>query len=356
VKVLFVIPYPLNQAPSQRFRFEQYIEFLNQNGINTDFAPFLNFNTWKIFYKPGATFQKTLGIINGFIKRFLLIFKLHKYNFIFIHREACPVGPAFFEFLFARIFKKNIIFDFDDAIWLHDVSDANGKMGWLKKPQKTAKIIHYSKLITAGNNYLADYAKKHNQNVMIIPTTINTDYHNSKKTNNNQIIIGWTGTSTTIKHFELSFNVLLKIIEKYGKKIKIRLISNQPVEHAPFEIEFIPWNKETEIEDLSQLDIGIMPLPEDKWANGKCGFKGLQYMALKIPTIMSPVGVNCEIIKDGDNGYLAQTDEEWFNKICSLIDSETLRVKMGENGRKTVLERYSVEAQKKQYLKAFQSL
>ncbi|HLU85364.1 MAG TPA: glycosyltransferase family 4 protein, partial [Vicingaceae bacterium] len=117
-----------------------------------------------------------------------------------------------------------------------------------------------------------------------------------------------------------------------------------------FKIKFVKWNQKTEIEDLSQIDIGIMPLPDDEWAKGKCGFKGLQYMALEIPTIMSPVGVNAEIIKDGENGFLANTDEEWITKIEWLIESEELRKKLGKAGRQTIIERYSIEANKDKYL------
>ncbi len=354
MNILFVIPYPLKQAPSQRFRFEQYIDFINKNNIKTDFAPFLNSETWQIFYKPGAIFQKTIGIIKGVLNRFLLLSQLHKYNLIFIHREACPIGPAFFEFIYKHIFKKKIIFDFDDAIWLHDVSEANGKLGWLKKPKKTENIIKYATLISAGNNYLANYAENFNSNVRIIPTTIDTDYHQKKPINKSSITIGWTGTATTIKHFELAFPVLQKLKTKYGERINIMLISNKPAQKAPFEIEFKPWNKETEIEDLCNFDIGIMPLPDDKWAKGKCGFKGLQYMSLEIATIMSPVGVNCEIINNGINGFLADSEEEWFEKLSLLIESESLRQEFGKKARETILKSFSVESQKNTYLKIFE--
>lgn len=350
MRILFIIPYPLRQAPSQRFRFEQYIDFINQNNIITDFAPFLNSKTWQILYKPGSNFQKTKGIIKGFLNRFILLFKLGKYNAIFIHREACPIGPAFFEFIIGNIFKKKIIFDFDDAIWLHDVSEANGKLGWLKNPGKTEKIIKYSKLVTAGNDYLSSFAKDFNSNVFIIPTTIDTDYHKKIAATKKKITIGWTGTATTIKHFELAYSILNKVKIKYGEKINILLISNKPAENAPFEIEFQPWNKDTEIEDLCKIDIGIMPLPDDQWAKGKCGFKGLQYMALEIATIMSPVGVNSEIISDGTNGFLADSEDEWIQKLCLLIESESLRNEFGKKARETIVKYYSVESQKNKYL------
>ena len=97
-----------------------------------------------------------------------------------------------------------------------------------------------------------------------------------------------------------------------------------------------------------------MPLPDDAWAKGKCGFKGLQYMALEIPTIMSPVGVNTEIIDDGKNGFFATTDDEWFEVLCKLIDDEQLRKTIGKEGRKTIVERYSVNSQRETYLSLFE--
>jgi glycosyltransferase involved in cell wall biosynthesis len=122
------------------------------------------------------------------------------------------------------------------------------------------------------------------------------------------------------------------------------------------ELKGLPWKKETELDDLRYIDIGIMPLPDDEWAKGKCGLKGLQYMGLGIPTIMSPVGVNTEIIQDGVNGFLASSTEEWYEKIKILIQDAALRKKFSEEGRSIVEERYSIDAWKDEYLKLFNTL
>jgi glycosyltransferase involved in cell wall biosynthesis len=357
MRILFITPYPPNQAPSQRFRFEQYLNFLSGKGIHLEQVSFLDNDAWGRFYQQNGIFFKVIDVIKGIFKRLMLTFRIKSFDIIFIHREACFIGPAFFEWLYSR-FNKKIIFDFDDAIWLHDVSDANEKLGWLKHPSKTAHIIAYSAHVIAGNSYLASYARKFNPNVTVIPTTIDTEYHKpiavqkSKET----ITIGWTGTITTGKHFEMLVPVLKKLKNKYEGKVRILLISNKAPVLDDLEIDFIPWKKETEIEDLCKIDIGIMPLPDDMWAKGKCGFKGLQYMSLEIPTIMSPVGVNTEIIEDGNNGFLASTEEEWIEKLSLLIENPELRVKIGKAGRQTVIERYSVESQKERYLEVFKSI
>ncbi|HLU85190.1 MAG TPA: glycosyltransferase family 4 protein [Vicingaceae bacterium] len=350
-KILFLTPYPLNSAPSQRFRFEQYFSYLSNNNIVIHTAPFLDKNTWKIFYQKGYLLQKVLGILKGLINRHLLLLKIHQYDKIFIHREACMIGPAYFEWMYAKIFKKKLIFDFDDAIWLKDVSDANENLSWLKFPNKTKSIIKHASFVVAGNKHLANYALQFNKNVTVIPTTIDTSYHQPPilKKSTDTITIGWTGSLTTNKHFELLKNVLTTITTKFPQ-VEIIMISNVAIYSNDFKIKFVKWNQKTEIEDLSQIDIGIMPLPDDEWAKGKCGFKGLQYMALEVPTIMSPVGVNTEIIQDGVNGFLASTEEEWLSKLGLFIQSEELRKKLGKAGRQTIIERYSIEANKDKYL------
>jgi glycosyltransferase involved in cell wall biosynthesis len=118
----------------------------------------------------------------------------------------------------------------------------------------------------------------------------------------------------------------------------------------------LPWRKETELDDLRAMDIGIMPLPDDAWARGKCGLKGLQYMALGIPAIMSPVGVNSEIIQDGVNGHLATTTAEWVDCLSRLIDDAEARRAMGRAARRTVEEHYSVHAWRDRYLAHFNRL
>ncbi len=131
-KILFVCPYPFACAPSQRFRFEQYLDILTKNDFSYTLSPFLDDKTWQILYKNGFKFQKTIGILGGFWRRFLLLFSVFKYDYIFIHREASPIGLPFFEYLTSKILRKKIIFDFDDAIWLANTSENNKIVAKLK--------------------------------------------------------------------------------------------------------------------------------------------------------------------------------------------------------------------------------
>jgi glycosyltransferase involved in cell wall biosynthesis len=106
-------------------------------------------------------------------------------------------------------------------------------------------------------------------------------------------------------------------------------------------VRCLPWRAETEPDDLRALDVGVMPLSGDEWSRGKCGMKALQYMALGIPPVVSPVGVNTTIVRDGVNGFYARTEEEWIDRMALLLEDELLRRSLGQEARRTVEESYS---------------
>jgi glycosyltransferase involved in cell wall biosynthesis len=352
-KVLFIAAHRKDRSPSQRFRFEQYFSFLEQNGYECELSYLISEKDDASFYKPGKYVSKIKILLKSVSKRFNDIARASRYNIIFIQREAFMTGTIFFEKMLSKS-KAKVIFDFDDSIWLQDISPVNQKLTWLKDASKTSEIIKLADMVFAGNQYLANYALKFNKNVSIVPTTIDTEvYKPLKKKESAKITIGWSGSFSTIKHFEVAIPFLKEISKKYPGQIEIVVIGDGNYVNDELKLKGIAWNKKDEIAVLSSFDIGIMPLPDDEWANGKCGLKGLQYMALEVPTIMSPVGVNTEIIEDGENGLLARSREEWIEKISLLVESSELRRKLGQNGRETVLKKYSVYSQKDNYLKLF---
>ncbi|MFA5780832.1 MAG: glycosyltransferase family 4 protein [Bacteroidales bacterium] len=355
IKILFVATHRPNRAPSQRFRFEQFIGFFIEKNLNCSYSYLVTSFDDKTFYSKGKRVFKFLLLIKYFFKRLLDFIRVFKYDLVFIQREAYFVGPALFERLF-KISGVKIIYDFDDSIWINNVSDGNRNFIWMKSYKKISKIISISNMIFAGNKYLADYAIQYNSSIKIVPTTIDTDKYQRNPTVLNpdgKICIGWSGSITTIKHFEYAVNFLEKIKMKYGDKVIFKAIGDGSYVNESLNIKGIPWIEKDEINELSAIDIGIMPLPDDEWAKGKCGLKGLQYMALEIPTVMSPVGVNTEIIRDGVNGFLAKDENEWVEKLSLLIESAALRKKLGDNGRKTVEKHYSFEAWKDKYIEYF---
>lgn len=354
-KILFLTPYPLGVAPSQRFRFEQYFEILKENGFDFDSQSFIDKQTWEILYLKGNLTKKVVGIFRGFLRRFYLLFFLKKYHFIFIHREAAPLFPPIFEFLIAKVFQKKIIYDFDDAIWLPNTSKQNRISAFLKFHQKVKWICRWAYKISAGNDYLCTYARQFNPNTLLNPTTIDMSHHQKSNSQEVQtgdkIVIGWTGSHSTLKYLHEIEQVIKEIEKNYP--IHFLVIANQKPEIQLDSLIFLPWKKESEIEDLSKIHIGIMPLTDDEWAKGKCGFKALQYMSLGIPTLASPVGVNTSIIQDGKNGFLCNTTEVWRERLIVLIENESLRIELGKNAQQTVEKYYSVQANKENFLRLF---
>ena len=343
--------------PSQRFRYEQYVDFLADEGLPTTFAPILREQEYAAMYRPGGLARKALVMGRGVLRRLWEVRAASRYDIVVVQREATQLGTAAFEAAVARSQAK-LVFDFDDAIWLPDASPANRRFAWLKRPAKVPKIISYADLVFAGNAYLADYARRFNEKVRIVPTTIDTErYIKCPVTKDaSRICVGWTGSVTTIKHLELALPVLRRIRDRFGDRVYFKVIGDPAYRNDELGIRGMQWRADTEVDDLSEMDIGIMPLPDEPWARGKCGLKGLQYMALEIPTIMAPVGVNEDIIEDGENGFLATTADEWVQKLSRLIESAELRSEVGAAARRTVEERYSVESQKPTYLSAFTEL
>lgn len=348
--ILFIAPHRKGRSPSQRFRFEQYIPHLEENGYQCTFSPLLDAQDDAVFYQAGHFPQKLQVLFRSMRRRQLDIQNATNFDIIFVQREAFMLGTTYFE---SRLKKRaKLVFDFDDAIWLPNVSEANRRLAWLKRPQKTRRIIALADLVIAGNAYLADYAQLVNPNVVVIPTTIDTDLYTPRPphTNDNPICIGWSGSISTIQHFKLAEPFLEIIKKKYGNRVKIKVIGDKNYKNSNLEAESFDWKESEELAHLRSFDIGIMPLPQDEWAKGKCGLKGLQYMAVGVPTVMAPVGVNSEIIHHNEDGFLANTISDWVNILSELIESPELREKIGKAGRNTVESRYSVRSQQDRYL------
>lgn len=355
MRILFIVPYPPGRAPSQRFRFEQYLDLLTAHGHQFRLVPFLSVATWDILYKPGQAAAKAIGILSGFVRRAGLLFTVPQYDFVFIHREAAPVGPPVFEWLIAKVLRKKIIYDFDDAIWLANTSEANKIAAGVKWHHKVADICRWAYKNSCGNTYLAQYARQFNPRAIVNPTTIDTVHlHNQVRDQAapGRLVIGWTGTHSTLKYLDQIVPVLAKL-ENEGLDFEFRVISNQPPAFPLRSLIYQPWRKETEIADLLGFHIGLMPLEDDLWAKGKCAFKALQYMALGVPALVSPVGMNTEVVQHGQNGFVCTTQQEWEVSLRQILADAGLRQRLGAAARATVEQRYSVVANTPNFLALF---
>ena len=353
--ILFLLPYPLHKAPSQRFRVEAFFNLLHQQGITYKTAEFLSASAWKVLYQKGSTLQKAAAIIKGFIKRlFIVLFTAYKYDYIFIHREAAPLGPPVFEWLLAKVFRKKLIFDFDDAIWIPNTSESNKIASYVKCFWKVALICKWSYKVSAGNAYLANWAKQHHSKVVINPTCVDMvgRFNQLKKQETNKLVIGWTGSHSTLKYLDELVPVLQNLETKHH--FEFLVICNQPPLFQLGSLRFIKWQESTEIKDLLNINIGVMPLVNDTWSEGKCGFKLIQYLALGIPAVASPVGVNKEIITEGGNGFLCTTKDEWTAALEGLLTNAPLRTNLGVAGHQKIAQQYSIESNAANFLSLFQ--
>ncbi len=354
MRVLAVVPSIYDTSPGQRFRIEQWEPILRESGVEITYAPFETEELRSILYRGGKIFAKIGGVISSMNRRSGELNSLNEFDLIYLFREAALLGPPWFERKIART-GQPIVFDFDDAVFFSYKSPSNGYLSYLKFPGKTAEICRLSAHVLAGNEFLAEYARANNKNVTIIPTTIDTEKYQfiERENDPNNLTIGWSGSFSTIQHLDTIRDVLQELAKT--EKFRLRVIGTPQYKIPGIDVEALLWRSETEIYDLRHIDIGLMPLPDDNWSKGKCGLKALQYMALGVPSICSPVGVNSTIIKDGENGFLAGNKAEWIEKIKVLIHEPELRRKLGPAGRETVEREYSAKVVAPKVLEVFRS-
>jgi glycosyltransferase involved in cell wall biosynthesis len=355
MRVLALVPSVFDTSPGQRFRIEQWDSRLRESGVEIIYEPFECEELHSIISSRGRIGAKARLVIKGFVNRVGALLGVGDYDAIYVFREAALFGPAIFEY-WIKLSGAPMIFDFDDAVFVPYISPSNGRLSRLKFPGKTRTICRLSSHVMAGNRYLAEYARRVNSNVTVIPTTIDTDKYQleSSKPYSATPVIGWSGSFSTVQHLDTLRASLRRLAAR--EKFRLRVVGVSSYGLDGVEVEAIPWRSRTEIEDLRVIDIGLMPLPDDDWSRGKCGLKALQYMALGIPTVCSPVGVNSEIIQDGVNGFLASTEDEWIEKLTTLLHSAELRKRFGSAGRRTVEEKYSARSQVPRVLEIFKSV
>ena len=354
IRVLALVPSLYDTSPGQRYRLEQWSPILEERGVEITYEPFEDEQLHSMIYKPGMLGKKLNRVSRRFLRRLSTVRKARDFDVVYVFREAALLGPPFFERL---IYQSGVpmVFDFDDAIFVSYRSPSNGYLSYLKFAGKTKSICRMAAHVMVGNPYLAEYARQVNKNVTVIPTTIDTTkYRPLPKLESDTLVIGWTGSYSTVQHLNTIRGALQKLAKLH--RYRLRVIGTPAYEIEGVDVEAMPWKSDTELQDLSHIDIGVMPLPNDAWSKGKCGLKALQFMALGIPTICSPVGVNTDIIQDNENGLLADSEDEWVEKMGRLLTSPEMSERLGNAGRATVEERYSAVTQAPRVYEIFRSV
>ena len=343
IRVLALSPIP-EEGAGCRFRVAQYVPYLRQAGFEVTISAFYTPGFFRLVYRPGHYLQKAAMFTSQAWRRLLELFDVGAYDIVLLYREAIPIGPPVVEWLIARQ-GIPIVYDFDDAIFLPSVSEANKAISFLKYPGRVAQILRRSRHVVVGNDFLAEYALKHNSAVTVIPTAVDTTRFVPRvggPAEGRDLVVGWIGSPTTFPYLESIADLLAEVARRHRFTLKVSG-AGRPVRFSGVTVNEVPWSMADEVSLFNTCDIGVYPLTDDEWSKGKCGFKAIQCMACGVPVVAAAVGVNREIIVDGENGFLASTPAEWTEKLGRLLADPVLRARMAAAGRKTIEARYSLE-------------
>jgi|YelNatPaOPRAMG01_1025707.scaffolds.fasta_scaffold02179_16 hypothetical protein len=302
MKVLFLTQGG-REHPSSRYRVYQLLPALRQLGIEPTAVPLRSPADWR---------------------------RAEDHDVVVVQKGLAPGLPALVERWLAA--GKPMVFDFDDAIWLPR-EGGRRLFRWLHRERCVQTMLRRAAAVMAGNNYLAEYARRFNANVTVVPTAVDVNRYDSGRAEARPSVIGWIGSASTLAYLR----PVQPVFERLGVPLRVIAAGN-----PPFPVEFRQWRLETELDELRQIGIGIAPMPDTPWTRGKCGLKVLQYMACGIPVVASPVGVHNELIQPGVNGFLAGSVDEWVDTLRRLQENAAQRRDLGQAGACMVRDRFNL--------------
>ncbi len=344
MRLLAFVPKPIGVAPSQRFRLEQWAPHLSAHDVHLTFSVYESPELTRLLYLPRQTVRKALALAHDTWRCRDIVERARGFDGVIVHREISVLGRAYFERQLAKA-RIPFVYDFDDAIWMRGAGGANGGLSALRFPfGKTVAICSIANGVSAGNPYLADFARRYSPNVDVIPTSIDLDrYPVQQWPKQDPFIISWSGSFSTLHHLEQARAAIEAVARK--RVVIVKVICNKPPARpfAGTKTIFIPWKEDGEAEALGDAHVGIMPLPDTAFTRGKCALKALQYMAVGRPVVVSPVGVNSTIVRSNDNGFVVATTPDWIRSLEALADDHSLRTRLGLAARETVERHFSAK-------------
>jgi glycosyltransferase involved in cell wall biosynthesis len=328
------------QGASSRMRTFQYREPLAAQGIEFDIHPLLGDDYLRALYHGG---NRLAAALRSFGHRIGDLRRARDYDAVWVEKEFFPWLPAFIE-LGLLPSDAPLIADYDDAVF-HRYDQHRSALERAVLGRKLDRVMARADLVVAGNAYLAQHAERAGaRRIAIVPTVVDLDrYPLRPRSPSPTLTVGWIGTPSTMEYFE----PLKPVLRGLSQEIPMRVVAigARPDQMVGEPFAAVPWSEAGEVEALRALDIGVMPLPDTPWERGKCGYKLIQYMALGLPVVASPVGANAAIVREGENGFLATGDDEWRAALTTLAGDPALRERLGQAGRRRVEAEYALAVQ-----------
>jgi len=350
-KILFLPRYSRLGA-SSRLRTYQYLPYLEAEGIEVRVAPLFNDRYLKELYSGRGI--SWANVVRCYFRRLMLLFKVSAYDGVVIEKELFPFLPSWAEWCLSRSGRGYVV-DYDDAVFHNYDLHPRLWVRWLLG-NKICKVMRHSRQVRAGNDYLKEKALAAGaKDVLVLPTVVDGDKYSPaiERCSTVMVKVGWIGSPTTVKYVKDILPVLERVNQRHPFELVI-IGGGTAVGFSGKETTVI-WSEEHEVAEIQRLDVGIMPLSDTPWERGKCGYKLIQYMACGLPVVGSPIGVNEQLIINHENGFLARGEEEWGKYLEQLILDRNLRFRMGEEGRRRVGERYTLQQLLPVYLKTLEA-
>jgi glycosyltransferase involved in cell wall biosynthesis len=350
MRVLALASYPV-EAAATRYRLTQFAAPLADRGIHLTIRPFLDSALFRGLYQRNALPSTLLGLAKSLVLRFKDLVAATRADVVLVQREAMIFGPPVIEWLVDNVSRTPIVLDLDDATYVSYTSPTYGRISKaLKWFSKTDDLIRWSNVVICGNRTIAEYVESKGGRARVVPTVVDTDvFCPIHRATDGRVVVGWIGTHSTFPYLESILDVLKRVAETDPFLLKIIGGGKNVEGTSGLEVQNFPWNLEREVQDFQSFDIGLYPIDvslySGQWAAGKSGFKAIQYMAVGIPYVASPVGAIGEIGEPGVTYFAAREDSDWFRALTTLIVDRQVREEMGEAGRKHVVEHYSLPCQ-----------
>ncbi len=356
MRVLFVGLYPYGMAPSQKFRIDQFVPLWRKKGVEFIYSGLLTEREYVLYRRSGHALLRSKIFIMQIFRRLKDMINAGRADIVFVHRGATFLPMPWLEL---TIYKKakRVIYDIDDAIWLPQPD------GLIQRHRKIPALVRNADIVIAGNRYIKDHILQSgwHKNVCVIPSVVDTEKYVPPKQHRSSekgvLRIGWTGSPSTFKTAFMPFvEVWRKLLKNPELKVEFYIMGAGQYKHLFPEGIYYEYNPSKEVDFLHNVDVGIVPIPNEPWMKYKNNIKLFMYMATELPVVASRIGINEDVLKSGMCGFLASTADQWYEALTRLGKDTSLRYQLGRSGRELVAKKYSVNAWTDKYIELFKSL